>query len=138
VAMETGSPMPEMIASVLQTTTSTRQKLVNTLRVKLPKNTVNLRALAVKVSEQYVEILTDKGNKRNFKVKLNAKDAYDLLASRYESIGRFTEALGARQKALEFARELSQSNDFSSRNRLAQVYLPLSVIYAKTCHFSEA
>jgi tetratricopeptide (TPR) repeat protein/glycosyltransferase involved in cell wall biosynthesis len=139
VAMETGAPMPEMIVSVLQATlTSSRQKLVNTLRGKLPKDTVNLKFLAVRISKQHVEILAHKGNRRNFKARSNSKDAYDLLASRYEAIGRFNEAIGARQKALEFAQELSKPKTLSNRRMLAQVYRSLSVIYAKTGHFSEA
>jgi tetratricopeptide (TPR) repeat protein len=139
VAMETGSPMPEMITSVLQTANRPgRQKLVNALRVKLPKDTVNLMELAIEVAEQHVEFLVNQGNKKSFKFKLNTKDAYDLLASRYESTGRFKEAVDARRKALKFAQALPNVNRTPNRHTLAQAYLNLAVICGKTCYFDEA
>src|SRR5215831_5771758 len=111
VAMETGSPMPEMMAEVLQNPRMpARQKLVNTLRVQIPKETTNLLKFAVTIAEQHVALLVEKGPRKNFNTRLNAKDAYALLASRYEATGHFTEALDARQKALEFAQALVKSN----------------------------
>jgi tetratricopeptide (TPR) repeat protein len=140
VAMETGSPMPAMIAEVLQTPKMpARQKLVNTLRVQVPKETINLLELAVTITQQHVALLVEKGPRRNFNTRLNAQDAYALLASRYEATGRFTEALDARQKAVEFAQALVKSNpSASNRHVLAQAAMSLSEIYRKTCHFREA
>src|SRR4030095_1501538 len=104
VAMETGSPMPEMIAEVLQNPRMpARQKLINTLRVQVPKETINLLELAVTIAKQHVALLVEKGPRKNFHTRLNAQDAYTLLASRYEANGHFTEVLDTQQKALEFA-----------------------------------
>ena len=62
VAMETGSPMPEMIAEVLRNPRMpARQKLINTLRVQVPKETINLLELAVPIAKQHVALLTEKG-----------------------------------------------------------------------------
>ena len=140
VAMETGAPMPAMMAEVLKNPrTPARQKLINALRVQVPKETVNLLEFAVTIAEQHVALLTKKGSKKNFTVRLNAKDAYALLASRYQATGRFTEALGALQQALDFALAFASSKPSDANQQmLAEVYMSLAELYAKTGHFREA
>ncbi len=140
VAMETGPPMEEMLRTELQKSRkSGQQRLVNALRVNLPETTSNLVELAVDVAELHVSLIDVKGRK-NHKVRLNAIDAYDMLAARYESLGRFNDVLTARQKAVEFARKLSKSGRDANPNarRLARAYRRLATAYEQMCHFSEA
>ena len=141
VAMETGPPMEEMMREALQKSQrSGQQKIVNTLRLKLPEETSNLVDLAVDIAELYVSFVDAKGNKKNFRFKLNSKDAYDVLARRYESTGRFKEALDARQKAVEFALQLPKSGRDGNQNTrlLAYAYRRLADASSKMCRFNEA
>src|SRR4029453_9747572 len=108
-------------------------KTRHTLRVQVPKETINLLELAVTIAQQHVALLVEKGPRRNFNTRLNAQDAYALLASRYEATGRFTEALDARQKAVEFAQALVKSNpSASNRHVLAQATISFADIYSTT------
>jgi hypothetical protein len=55
VGMETGSPMPEVLAAVIEAAgVHERRRAVSELRIKLPKETDNLKTLTVEVRRQFV------------------------------------------------------------------------------------
>ena len=60
VGMENGSPMPEYLLRLLGRQNVKRHQAVNLLRVKLPKETANLKTLTVEIRRQAVGFIEDK------------------------------------------------------------------------------
>ena len=143
VAREIGEPMPELMNAAFDALDRpTHRKLLNIVRVRLPEDTTNLVDFKLNIAEEYVESIRSRGKITNFKSRNNAKEAYDLLAALYQSLGKFREAVGAKERALEFAKEMLRSASAANRVNcevaLAHEYNDLSVAYAKIRRFNEA
>ena len=143
VAREIGEPMSELMSAAFDALDRpTHRRLLNIVRVRLPEDTTNLIDFKLNIVKIYTETIDHRGKITNFKGRNNAKQAYDLLAALCQSLGKFSEAVGAKERALEFAKEMWRSASVSNRVNceitLAHEYNDLSVMYAKICRFNEA
>ena len=119
VGMETGSPMPEILAEVVRAAERhERHQAVNLLRVKLPKETANLKTLTVEIRRQAVGFIEDKKTGRGAKRDIALTEALSALALALHDKGQLDEAARAAIEASRHASLAFRSNAEQDRRRL--------------------
>ena len=139
VGMETGVPMPEMLAEAIGAAVgTTRRTVVNAIRQKLPKGTRNLNFLAVEVSKQHLQFVQEKHKGKNAGAMLQLFAALKELAERLKDSGWYGEAVGALESALRHARHLARSGKPEDQQRLAITQNLLASVLAESDQFAAA
>jgi hypothetical protein len=120
VGMETGSPMPEVLATVIEAADAhERRRAVDALRIKLPKETDNLKNLAVEVRRQFVAFLENKTTGQGAKREIALAEALSSEAFALKDKGLFAEAADAAVKAEQHASKVYRSGQQDDLLRLA-------------------
>ena len=139
VGMETGSPMPEILAEVVRAAERhERHQAVNLLRVKLPKETANLKTLTVEIRRQAVGFIEDKKTGRGAKRDIALTEALSALALALHDKGQLDEAARAAIEASRHASLAFRSNAEQDRRRLAAVLGNLGNHLRDVCRFEDA
>ena len=128
VGMETGSPLPELLAEVIaQAPRSASLAAVNELRIAIPKETANLTTLAAEVARLHVSFVEDKGNRKGRKALARLLAAYESLAHRLRGSGQFKEAADASVQAVRWARAATKSGSDADRRVLGSLLINASI-----------
>ncbi len=138
VGTETGSPMPEILGQVMSAAAPRdRKQTVDSLRVKLPKETLNLRGLKVAILHQWIEFLENKKDK-GAKREIGLYEGFLTLSAALKQTGLLAEAADAASKALEHAQIVFRSGNEKDRNRLAMALTNFALHYSAVGRFSQA
>jgi tetratricopeptide (TPR) repeat protein/glycosyltransferase involved in cell wall biosynthesis len=140
VALETGSPMPEIIATTLRILGPlTQRSLVKSLRLQLPETTVNLRALAIDVAQHDVALLrTQRRGVKGWKAAKQMRDAYHALAVRHHDAGQWKEAAEAEEKALTYAEVMGRYEGAANHAAVAGAKINLAGALVNIGSFESA
>ncbi|MEA2818441.1 MAG: hypothetical protein QOJ86_445 [Bradyrhizobium sp.] len=139
VGIETGSPMPEIYAETIRAAEPRiRRHTVDLLRVKMPKETVNLASLTTEVRSQIVEFLKKKTTGKGAKRDIALFDAYLALSSTLKESGNFSESLDAALQAVECAETAFVSDSASDKQRRAFALEILASSFRAIGRFKEA
>ena len=138
VGMETGSPMPEILEQVV-TAAALRQRkqTVNALRVKIPKDTVNLRDLKVAILRQWIDFFENKKAGTGAKRDIGLYEAFLVLSVALKQNGLLAEAADAAVQAKKYAEIVLRSDSYNDRKRLATVFGNLGVHLVDVGRFEE-
>ncbi|MGO9329275.1 MAG: metallophosphoesterase family protein, partial [Steroidobacteraceae bacterium] len=139
VGIETGEPMPKILAEVVKAAERhERRRAVDLLRPKLPKKTRNLTNLTVEIRQQSVSFLENKKTGKGAKRDIALTDAFSALALALRNKGQLEEAALAAIEASRHAASAFRSNTEQDRRRLGAVLANLSNNLGDVGRFEEA
>jgi tetratricopeptide (TPR) repeat protein len=139
VGMETGSPMPEMLAHVIKAAPlHERKQIVDALRNKLPVETLNLIGLSVEIGHQAVTFLQNKKSGKDTKRHADLTEAFLSLAIALKNRGCLAEAANAALEAKQHAERAFRSDKENDQKTLARVLANLGNCLSKVGRFDEA
>ena len=139
VGEETGAPLPEIFAKVLREAPRREQRqVVDLLRSKLPKETVNLGVLSVEVASWVADFAERQtvGNPR--KRDLRRFEALSSLALALRRQGQHSEAAEVGEAADDSAREVSRGNDRRNLHHLAGWTSNYAIVLSEVGRHTEA
>jgi tetratricopeptide (TPR) repeat protein len=138
VGMETGAPMPEILAEVISAAEShARRRAVEMLRIKLPNITLNLAPLKVEVRRQAVAFLESKGTGKGAKRHINLFEAFYSLSKALRDAGSLAESLDAARQAARHAELAFHTNSKNDQLRLASALGNLATCLNSVGRFDE-
>jgi tetratricopeptide (TPR) repeat protein len=139
VGMETGAPMPEILAKVIQDADQhERRRVVDILRTKLPDETVNLTKLGIEVTSQSIAFLVNKKAGSESKRHIALFEAFRSLSRTLREGGKLAEAAHAAAEAMQHAEVIFRSDKASDRSKLAGAYGDLAVGLSEVGRFDGA
>jgi tetratricopeptide (TPR) repeat protein len=139
VGIETGEPMPKILAEVVKAAERhERRRAVDLLRPKLPKETRNLANLTVEIRRQSVSFLENKKTGKGAKRDIALTDAFSALALALRNKGQLDEAARSAIEASRHAAWAFRSNTEQDRRRLGAVLIDLSNHLSNVGRFEEA
>ena len=139
VGMETGAPMPDILAEVVKTAERhERHRTVDLLRSKFPKETFNLTNLDVEIRRQAVAFLEDKKTGKGAKRDIALAEALGSLSVALRKKGQLEEAARAAIESSRYASAAFRSDKEQDRRRFAPVLNNLGVCLSDVGQFDEA
>ena len=139
VGMETGAPMPDILAEVIKTAERhERHRTVDLLRSKVPKETFNLTNLDVEIRRQAVAFLEDKKTGKGAKRDIALAEALGSLSVALRKKGQLEEAARAAIESSRYASAAFRSDKEQDRRRFAPVLNNLGVCLSDVGQFDEA
>ncbi len=139
VGMETGAPMPEVLAAVINSAgVHERKRTVYELRIRLPKETDNLKNLTVEVRRQVVAFLETKKTGQGAKRDIALSDALSSLAMAFKDKGLLAEAADAEVEAARRASAVYRSGKQDDLLRLGRLLGNLSNRLGEVGRFDDA
>lgn len=122
VGLETGSPMPEILAQVISAAEPrARRRVVDLLRVKLPNETLNLTTLNVEVRRQEIAFLQNKSSGNSAKRHIALVEEFHRLSEALVEGGNLAEAADAAAQAAQHADIVFRSESADHRSRLGVI-----------------
>jgi len=139
VAIETGSPLPEVHAEVIRSAgRKERRHAVERIIPKLPKETLNLANLTVEIRHQVITFLDEKKTGSPAKQNIALFEALMASAAALRNKGLLAEAADAASNAAHHASLVFRSEDPRDRQRLARAYSNIAVHLRDVARFEEA
>ncbi|MBK8211101.1 MAG: tetratricopeptide repeat protein [Rhodospirillales bacterium] len=138
VGEETGPPMDEILAAALRAAPRpTRRHAVNMLRSKLPKETMNLKLVAMEIGSQRVEFLKEK-HKPNNRAISELVEAHEFLGRELARGGKLQEALVTFREGHRWAERFRRSSASTDRATFASALNNFSNALGDVGRFADA